>query len=391
MNPTPDPQAEEAADMDVHRSPGGYSNISQATTAFSSLSANEDVDMDSDYILHELKPLFDTADEIIKHLSPMQASLEILAAILQFLRQPRSKWSKLHALKEQNFAIHRKRFGDSEYIRPGAVERALYRAGAAPTSPSRVRVDEIIQKADLAIFLISLASLDRENSESWNMIRRLDKHFPMPFIQSFLLPNPDSSTGIPAVGSSRLLDKTVELAIDIRTQLAIMHLTKCMEQEGFSPEEELFKIFFELADPNSTEDAHIRGWETNGLGGGGSRLPAKYQELVHERVNDIKDFFVRDAQSIEHETVDIEGLNTEFSWQDFVVHALDWIRSRNQEITALIQARGGVDKIVRTLQRQVDGLNDSPQTPHRTPNNKDASSAKSALSGSAQKASKANL
>lgn len=383
-NQTPEPQEAPAA-SDIHRSPGGYSNISQATTAYSSLSAAEADDLDAEVITLQLKPLHDAADNVITNIAPMQFKASTLADALMALRQPGNKLSKLFALSEEEFIVHRKHFGGSEYIRADVIENALYKGTSPPTSPSRPRIDELIQKADLATLLVLVVGVDRDNTIAWNAIRRLDKSFPSPFISSFLEPGEDGSSGPLAVGESKLLDKTVRLGIEIRTQLTIMHLSKAAGRGTFDPNEELSIIWSDSV--NSDAPNTIRGWETAGLGGQGSGLSEEHQVMVETRINEIRDFFAEDTQSVEHDDiVDLEQLSTYFPWQDFVLEAVDWIRLRNHEISRAIQARGGVDKILRTLEKAIGGTNDpESQTFERTPVKKVATPMKSALKGSTKK------
>ena len=351
--------------MIIHRSPGGFSNISQATTAFSSLSAAEADDLDKEIVSLELKPLHDSAEDIIKHIAPMHLQLSNLWDTLMLLRQPGNKYSKLYALKEEAFSLHRKHFGSNEYIRPDIVEKTLYQPKSPAASPSRPRVDELIQKADLAILLTILVGLDRENTVAWNVICRLDRNFPLPFISSFYLSESDAPPVVLMVGSSKLLDESAALGISIRTQLTIMHFAKAAERGRFDPEEELLKIWFEPADSNSDE-ATIRGWETNTLGGEGSRLSKKHERAVQTRLDDIREFFTQDAQSADSEDVDLEQLSSFFPWQDFVVEALVWIRRRNHEISRAITGRGGVDEILRNLEKEIGETQDpESQTPER--------------------------
>ena len=351
--------------MIIHRSPGGFSNISQATTAFSSLSAAEADDLDKEIVSLELKPLHDAAEDIIKHIAPMHLQLSNLWDTLMLLRQPGNKYSKLYALKEEAFALHRKHFGSNEYIRPDIVEKTLYQPKSPVASPFRPRVDELIQKADLAILLTTLVGLDRENTVAWNVICRLDRNFPLPFISSFYLSENDAPPVVLTVGSSKLLDASAELGISIRTQLTIMHFAKAAERGRFDPEEELLKIWFEPADSNSDE-ATIRGWETNSLGGEGSRLSEKHEKAVQTRLDDIRQFFTQDKHSADSEDVDLEQLSSLFPWQDFVVEALVWIRLRNHEISRAITGRGGVDEILRNLEKEIGETKDpESQTPER--------------------------
>lgn len=369
----------------MHRSPGGYSNISQATTAYSSLSAADADDLDQDILTLQLKPLHDAADNIIRNIAPLQFQTKALGDSLMALRQPGNKLSKLFALCEEEFSVHRKHFGGSEYIRPDVVEKALYRGTSLPTSPSRPRIDELIQKADLATLLILVVGVDRDNTIAWNAIRRLDKSFPSPFISSFLEPNEDGASGPLGIGESRLLDKTAQLGIAIRTQLTIMHFSKVAERGSFDPDEELLNIWSESTNLNTPNI--IRGWEAASLGGKGYRLSENHLTMVESRINEIREFFAEDTQSVEHDdVVDLEQLSSYFPWHDFVVEVVDWIRLRNHEISRAIQGRGGVDKILRALEREIDDTNEPESQPsERTPAKKVATPIKSALKGSAKK------
>lgn len=381
-NQTPEGQEVPAS---VHRSPGGYSNMSQATTAISSLSAAEVEDLDQDVISLELKPLYDASTEVVKSMAPMAFNMTALRDIPTFVRQPGSKFGKLYALREEAFAVHRKYFGNNEYIRPDIVEKALYLPKSPSTSPSRPRVDDMIQNADLAILLMLLVSSDRENTTSWNVLGRLDKSFPFPFISSFIDPDLDTH-GPLAVGQSKLLDKTIELGIAIRTQLTIMQIWKAAERGRFDPDEELFSIWFEPPDDNDPDNRSIRGWETTSLGAQRFALSQTHEEMVTDRVDEIRQFFTEDTQAVELEDiVEIERLSSRFSWEDFVVLAMDWIRWRNHEITRAIQSRGGVDSILRALEKQIGPYDPESQTPQPTPSKLTGTPIKSAMKGSAKK------
>ena len=335
-----------------------HSNLS-GPTALSSASDHEAAELDPDLILSEAVALYVNADKVLDIIAPEAAPLGRLESILSEVKKPGSKDAKLLSHRERLFAMQLDVFGRNKnhpYIKPPTVMKALFAPQPVPSRDPRIWVEEIFYKANIASFAQWLVSSERDAPHTLNLVRILDQTFPTPFLSSFIQSGPKA--GLLAVGSSKLLDDTFRLGLELRTQAAIVALSISKREPGFDPDEKLREVFF--LESGDASKPQARGWHTKQLGGGDSILHPTYLKLIAKRIGEISESFREDA------SVDFDSLSDRYSWSSFAIRGLVWTSLRNEEISTFVHARGGVDNLVEQLGRSIEGSQQrAPALAHR--------------------------
>ncbi|KAF2199861.1 hypothetical protein GQ43DRAFT_464485 [Delitschia confertaspora ATCC 74209] len=337
-----------------HRSPGGLSEMSGTTAA-------DAEDLNSEFILeYGLVDLYHTSKRFLNLLARDRGAAQDDVTTMKDLRKPESslneRFRTLDLALDSDLNNFRK--PPNLYISRQTVIRALLgreHVGAELDVASiRTPADLVMYKANLVVFARQMITSDRGHKAVWDAIRQLDVSFPTLFLPKF--------EHEPEAGSctSRLLDDTFKLALEIRTQLTILVLSHMMQTERdlFDPDNVVQEIFLEQAGNDDHSETPLRGWGVDELGGNGTVLSDEFRAIIVERVKRIREFFPRDAQSLQNkEYVDIESLGGAFNWDQFVLKLLRWVRLRNREIDAAIGEIGGIDGLVEGTKKSIAAAN----------------------------------
>ncbi|OCK86289.1 hypothetical protein K432DRAFT_341654 [Lepidopterella palustris CBS 459.81] len=342
-----------------HRSPGALSNIS-GTTAFSSLSTAEAKDLDPDMIIESLEELYQNAEKFLHLVAPGQARQRDLQNIVKDLRIPESKTSTRFKFLDDIFNKYLElyRSNDHQYIREQVVLRTLFGANRNPEAlPGKIA--QVLHKANLVVLARQIITSEREQESTWKAIRELDSNFSTWFLSSFSDLNTQPANFAPA--SSAQLKDTFNLALEIRTQLAILLLLRAQEKPDYDPMSELSQVFFMPAGRGSQSsddltNLRVRGWNVTGLGGDTTELHQPFRDDVIRRVKDITLFFTQDKQGD-----NLDALGAKYSWDAFIIQVLTWVRLRNSEIDRSIKDGGGIGVLLESLKT----VSRSPVQPNR--------------------------
>ncbi|OCL03784.1 hypothetical protein AOQ84DRAFT_381278 [Glonium stellatum] len=354
---TPPPEIRE--EPQPHRSPGEFSNIS-GTTAISSLSIAEADELDADMMVDNIADLHREAEKFLRLIAPDQARSRDFQNIVKELRIPESKTSERFRFSEDTFGKYLELFRTAphDFIRPQVVRHSFFGVQQSH-DPLSERLDAVIYKANLAVLAKHVITSERGQDPAWNALRELDSSFPLLFLSSFS--DSDMPLENTKAGASVLLTDTFNLALEIRTQLAILLLSRAQDQSAYDPEKELEQVFFTTRRGSSASDddhntMRIRGWDIRGLGGDGTEL--LFKDDVIRRVNEIRHFFARDPEPLQPgDRVDFDALGAKYSWDVFIIQALNWVRLRNREIQSLIKISGSVDDLSDSLRDVVNSIN----------------------------------
>ena len=332
------------------RSPGAVSEMS-GTTAISSFSMVEAELLEPRFMFRKLRKLYETSEEFLDHLVPQDGRLSDDHQHIRDMQMPDSSFSADYRDFDAEVAYYLNgfRLEHQRYISRKAVHRALLGPNR-DSDASRCGLDLILYAANLLIFAKQAIHSDRSEKDSWDALRELDNFFPT-FFLSKLIPRSDSSSS-PA-GDSALLRETFDLALDLRTQLAILYLERSSTEDSFNPDEALDEVFFQS--DTAGGGTLIRGWNISALGGEESALPQAFQGSVIERMNKIREFFPVDDESMRRgDLADIDGLGTNFPWDSLVLRLLGWVRSRNRELRGAIQNQGGIIAVVASVKFEME-------------------------------------
>jgi hypothetical protein len=329
------------------RSPGAVSEMS-GTTAISSFSMVEAEFLEPRFIVKHLRKLCDAADEFLEHIAPSNATMRDDLRHIQEMQKPGSAYSEEYLDYEIELNVHLKHFKSEEhsYIHIRALHRALFGIDRQ-TGASEAGLDLILYLANLLVFAKQMIHSDRDDKIMWDVLRQLDNTFPAQFMRS-LQPDVQPSRE----GGSRLSKETFELALELRTQLAILVLQKSADSPDFNPDEVVSEIFFRSESSQAIDGSPIRGWNIAALGGDESSLSQELQDHVVARLNRIREFFPMDEDSLQHgELVDLERLRASFPWEPTILRLLAWVRLRRKELLDAIEERGGATAIARNIKQ----------------------------------------
>lgn len=327
------------------RSPGAISEMS-GTTAISSFSMVEAEFLESRFIVKHLRKLCDSADEFLEHIAPSGASMPDDLRNIKEMQKPGSAYSEEYLDYEIELNVHLKHFKSEDYIHVRALHRALFGTDVQ-TAASDAGLDLILYLTNLLIFAKQMIYSDRDDKTMWDVLRRLDNTFPVQFMRS-LDPNAQPS----GKGESRLFRETFLLALELRTQLAILVLQKLPDSLDFDPEETISEIFLRSESSQAVDGSLIRGWNTAALGGDECPLPQELQDQVVARLNEIRRFFLTDEDSLQRgELVELERLREKFPWEATILRLLAWVRLRRKELLGAIEDLGGAAAIARDVKK----------------------------------------
>jgi hypothetical protein len=321
------------------------------TTAISSFSMVEAEFLEPKKILKHMRKLCESATEFLDHLAPDNGRLEDDLRHIHEMQKPDSDFTDEYRDFDEELELHLKHYKSEQhsYVHIRAVHRALF-SGYHDLAAAQSGLDLVLYLANLLVFAKQMIHSDRSEKEIWDALRQLDNSFPSQFMRSLVSDAEPTTTG-----DSALLQDTLNLALELRTQLAILVLERSTTEMDFDPDEVLSEVFLRSESSQETGSAIIRGWSIAALGGEDSALPQFFQHLVIERLKKIREFFLLDEESLESgDVVDLEGLGASFPWEATILRLLHWVRLRHRELRAAIEELGGGAAILGSVKQQME-------------------------------------
>jgi hypothetical protein len=319
------------------------------TTAISSFSMVEAEFLEPKYILKHMRKLCESAREFLDHLAPDDGTLEQDLLNIHEIQKPDSDFTEEYRDFNDELNVHLKHYKSDEhsYIHVRAIHRVLFDADR-DVAAAQSGIDLILYLANLLVFAKQMIHSDRSEKQIWDALRQLDNSFPSQFMRSL---SPDATPT--SAGESALLKDTFALALDLRTQLAILVLERASTESSLNPDIVIGEVFVRSESSQETGSIMIRGWNMAALGGEDSALPRQFEGLVVERLNHIREFFQLDDESLQNgDVIDLEGLGATFPWEATVLRLLHWVRLRHRELQTTIDQLGGAAAILRSIKRQ---------------------------------------
>lgn len=333
------------------QSPGAASQMS-GTTAMSSFSMTEAESLEPKYITKHLRKLCDAAGEFLEHLVPDNAIVEEDLQHIQDMQMPDAEFTEEYRDFETELEVHLRHFmtENHEYIHLRAIHRALFGENRE-VAAAHSGLDLILYLANILVFGKEMIYSDRSDKVMWDVLRTLDNTFPSQFVPAL-----NSDARPTAAGESTLLQATFALALELRTQLAILVLERASIDKSFNPDETLREVFFRSEASQEVGGSVLRGWNAVELGGYDAILPEHFDKQIVERLENMRKFFHMDDASLEQEDMlDLEGLSSNFPWEATVLRMLHWVRLRHRELHAAIEELGGPTTILQNVKREMDG------------------------------------
>jgi hypothetical protein len=333
----------------AYRSPGAASEMS-GTTAISSFTMIEAEFLEPKYILKHMRKLCDSSREFLDHLAPENGGIDADLRNIQEMQKPESDFNDEYRDFDDELNVHLKHYKSEEhsYIHVRAIHRALF-DGNYDAAATQTGIDLILYLANLLIFAKQMIHSDRTEKGIWDALRQLDNVFPSQFMRSL---EPETKPTI--AGESTMLQETFELALELRTQLAILVLERSALDSSFNPDEAIQEVFFQSESSQEMGSSIIRGWNVEALGGEDFALPKRFENIVIERLHKIRESFLLDDESLPRgDLVNTEKLNASFLWTPTIMRLLSWVRLRHKELSTTIDDLGGAAAILRNVKQEL--------------------------------------
>ena len=333
---TPQPAMEVSS-----RSPAALSEMS-GTTAIASFSMVEADVLEPRYMLKHLRKLYESVDEFLEHLAPDGADMRTDLRNMTELQKPDSDFIDDYRDYDVELNVHLRHYKSEHhpYIHIRALHRALFiphgHGAAAQTG-----LDLILYLANLLIFVKQIIASDRNSKATWNLLRQLDNSFPSHFMPALV-----TAAEPTAAGESVLWRETYELALELRTQLAIMVLAR---QDNDAHHDEVIDDVFVRPHPSQTpQRTTVRGWSVLGLEAEEPPLPREFEARVVRRCDELREILGTGDSSPNDK---VTFLEEQFPWEPTILRLLYWARLRRRELKAVINRLGGAGAIVRNIQQ----------------------------------------
>ena len=313
-----------------YKSPGSLSAFS-GTTARISFPAQQLTGLSPEDMSDTLPDLSDASDKLLSFVIPAKSSEgSVASTVAQLENKDTRENEKLKRLGD-TFERQRKEYGGDSYINVRATLRKLLGRNAGPVDEQTAswRPDALLQKANLAI-LVSRMLSNPEKCQNNQFLEDTAGTFPQPFTQRLGL----SESLTPEC--SALAEATFRLALEIRTQEAIMLLARHIGKLNFDPDIVLLQVFY---DENS-----LKGWTVSGLRITDLRKEAK--DTILERVEHLREAFGSNVlKPPDGQPSGVESLQESFPWTTFTQQVVAWAGQRLTEIEIQTTTYGGAQAI----------------------------------------------
>lgn len=331
------------------RSPGAASEMS-GTTAISSFSMIEAEFLEPKFMMKHMRKLCEAADEFLDHIVPDSGNIQDDHRNIQEIQKPDSDFTEEYRDFDVELYVHLKHFKGEEhnYIHTRAVHRALLGLNN-DAAASQTGMDLVFYLTNVLVFAKQMIHSDRNAKDVWDALRQLDNSFPANFMHS-LTPEAQPTSA----GESALLRDTFDLALELRTQLAILWLQRASQDSPFNPEDTLAEVFVHMSSSQDAGVSGVRGWNMSALGGEDAVLPQEFQDRVIEQMNAMRGFFSQESDSESSDSVDLEALSSNFPWEATILRLLHWARLRHGELRQTIEGIGGPKEILNMVKSEME-------------------------------------
>lgn len=310
------------------------------------LPSEPETDLDPDMMIETLPSLEREAKGVLNILVPTSVDPVSIVNTAKKLRDPQNPQRKRLSRFMSNLDREAQYFGHQTYIDTKHVNQLLVAALAkkAVGTSRDWSVDPILYKANCARFALDVLLADTSNAQKTDAqkkaIKDLEGRFPSPFMNGL-------DKGQNSHEKSSLEKDTFDLALEIRTQSLLTRLEMHQNDSKFDPEATVNGVFFDdvMADEeDSYQDAQppLRGFNICPFEDENGRLPERFREAVHDRINEIR---VTLAEEDDDVLAMIRGLQGIYRWQKFVLRVAQWVRKRDDEINQELESQPNAEDI----------------------------------------------
>ena len=287
-------------------------------------------------MLDTLPDLLEASEKLLNFVTPAEVSEASIRKTMAELQTSNTRAHKKFKRLGDTFERQRKEYGGDSYIDVTETLRRLLGTKAGPIDEQTApwRPDALLQKANLAILISRILSIAEQDVNN-QFLEDLAGTFPQQFAQRLGLP--ESLTP----ECSALSEATFQLALEVRTQEAIMLLARHVGKINFDPDAALIQVFFH--DANT-----LKGWTVSGLRM--ADLGREAQDAILERVKQLGEAFsLNIPTSSDGQSFGVESLRVRYPWAGFAQKTISWAGQRLTEIEIQTMTYGGVQAICQGL------------------------------------------
>ncbi|KAJ8058666.1 hypothetical protein OCU04_012840 [Sclerotinia nivalis] len=334
-----DPEATKVADFQGYDLENGDRSNLSGETLNTSHTVRVMQAIDSISAIETLPELYDTACKIINK------------STKKYVR-PKEMGRHLRSLKTffDTLEVNKEPYGGEQFIEVDIVKKKLSESidsmdhGSEGLGEKAIPVTAILQSANLATLIGQVNQLRKDvqapEEELKVFLQSLDKTFPRPFVSDFAEPLDEDSE------NSKLINKTFDMVLDIRTQLFITASHQLETDPGFDPDHVLRSYFLDSADGEE-----ICGVDFKVIG-----LEAQ-SKRTDERIDLIRDTFMpADQATGPGEYIDFGRLEVLFPRSEFFNNLVGYSQDRLAEVEKIVDSRGGIENVMEPLKDLVKDL-----------------------------------
>ncbi|KAF7856331.1 hypothetical protein EAF04_009859 [Stromatinia cepivora] len=334
-----DPEATKVADFQGYDLENGDRSNLSGETLNTSHTVRIMQAIDSISAIETLPELYDTACKIINKSTKKDV-------------RPKEMGRHLRSLKTffDTLEVNKEPYGGEQFIEVDIVKKKLSESidsmdhGSEGLGDKAIPVTAILQSANLATLIGQVNQLRKDvqapEEELKVFLQSLDKTFPRPFVSEFAEPLDEDSE------NSKLINKTFDMVLDIRTQLFITASHQLETDPGFDPDHVLRSYFLDSADG---EEICGVDFKVIGLEGQIKR--------TDERIDLIRDTFMpADQATGPGEYIDFGRLEVLFPRSEFFNNLIGYSQDRLAEVEKIVDSRGGIENVMEPLEDLVKDL-----------------------------------
>ncbi|APA07383.1 hypothetical protein sscle_02g021530 [Sclerotinia sclerotiorum 1980 UF-70] len=327
-----DPEATKVADFQGYDlEHGDRSNLS-GETLNTSHTVRVMQAIDSISAIETLPDLYDTACKIINKSTKKDV-------------RPKEMDRHLRSLKNlfDTLEVNKEPYGGEQFIEVDIVKKKLSESidsvdhNSEGLGDKAIPVTAILQSSNLATLIGQVNQLRKDveapEEELKVFLQSLDKTFPRPFVSEFAEPLDEDSE------NSKLINKTFDMVLDIRTQLFITASHQLETDPGFDPDHILRSYFLDSADREEIcgVDFKVIGLE-------------EQNQRTDDRIDIIRDTFMpADEATGPGEYIDFDRLEVLFPRSEFFNKLVGYSQDRLAEVEKIVDSRGGIENVMEPL------------------------------------------
>lgn len=324
----------------VPESPGNYEgNISGTTFLPQEESDPDDGALEPIIMIDELPGLQEATDRLLNLVKASAPDAKQAVDAARKLANPRNTENKRLKPAIRKLMSQMKPFGAQRFIDVDQAQRLIPtvqpKDADRPWSPLPA-----LQRANCARMVLDLLLAGMGLNSHSEAIRALDSQFPEPLMSQVVEGNEPAP-----IGGSAALKSTFELALEIRTQFAIVELER--QAKDVNARSVIESVFY--GDGYTSDNDPLRGFNLQGtFADENGHLPSQFQDKVNDRFSEL-DFNLYDDEG----NIDIKGLKSAFR-NRFLISTARFVQIRDKELRQHLELQPKLEDVKEFVEEMIE-------------------------------------